>query len=339
MFLHKMLFAAMFGAGVLFLAYPAVCAETWHLNKGRDWKVLSEQHSDRYIAAVAEIKLLVSSGKTDAAQRAFDKLKQDFPEIAGADLDAFIKAEMFYCQGKFSRAVVFYDKLLTEFPESTFHQAALDRQFAIATAFLAGRRKTVLAVFRIRGYAEGIGIMEKITDRAGQSPTGLKAAVAVAKHYEKRKKFNHAYDKWAQISSQYGSASEVGKQALLALAKCKQAAYRGHKYDVSDLVSAKSYYHNFQMRYPRDAESLNVERIIQQINGQLAYKQFSVGQYYQKAGNRLSANLYYQMVCDNWPQTEAAEMAKTAVETEKAPDEKEKTWKQTPIDKLVDLLL
>ena len=339
MFSHKLILAVMLAAGVLFCSCPAVCAETWHLDKGQDWKLLSDEHSDRYIATVAEIKLLVSSGKTHAAKQAFDKLKEDFPEIAGPDLDAFIKAEMFYCQDRFSKAAVLYDKLLTEFPESSLHQAALDRQLSIATAFLAGRKKTVLRVIKIRGYAEGIRIMEKITDRAGQTHIGLKAAVAVAKHYEKRKKFNYAYDKWSQISSQYGSGSQVGKQALLAMAKCKYAAYGGRHYDASELISAKSYYQNFQMRYPRDAESLNVERIIKQINSRLANKQLSIGRYYQKTGNRLSANLYYQMVCDNWPQTEAAEIAKTAIEAENVRDEKEKTWKQTPIDKLVDLLL
>ncbi|HUV40948.1 MAG TPA: outer membrane protein assembly factor BamD [Sedimentisphaerales bacterium] len=339
MVLHRMTFTVVLAAGVVFCGFSTVCGKTWHLDKDQQWQDLSDQQGHRYISAVAEIKQLVSSGQTDAAGRAFDKLKNDFPEIAGPDLDAFIKAEMLYCQGRFSKAVVAYDKFLGEFPESTFYQAALDRQFAIATAFLAGQKKTVLRVFKIRGYAAGVHIMEKITDRAGQAPIGLKAAVAVAENYEKRKKFNHAYDKWSQISSQYGSSSEAGKQALLSMARCKHAAYRGHSYDASDLISAKSYYQSFQLRYPKDAEAIDVESIIRQINNQLSYKQFSIGRYYQETGSRLSANLYYQMVMDNWPQTEAAEMAKTAIETENMPREKEKPWKQTPVEKLVDLLL
>jgi outer membrane protein assembly factor BamD (BamD/ComL family) len=41
----------------------------------------------------------------------------------------------------------------------------------------------------------------------------------------------------------------------------------------------------------------------------LAYKQFSIGRYYQKTGNEQSANLYYRMVLRNWPDSSAAKMA------------------------------
>jgi outer membrane protein assembly factor BamD (BamD/ComL family) len=49
----------------------------------------------------------------------------------------------------------------------------------------------------------------------------------------------------------------------------------------------------------------------------LAYKEFNTGQYYQKTANKQSANLYYQMVVDNWPESTAAKMAK-----EKSDDKK-----------------
>ena len=286
-----------------------VSAETWRLSKGRDWKTISAKADDKYLMAVTQIKQLVNTGRADAVKKAFNQLKKDFPHIVGPDLDAFIEAEMLFCKGKFTRAVRSYDKLLTEFPGSEFYEAALDRQFAIATAFLAGRKKRVLGIFKIKGYAEGAKIMERISDRAGDAPIGVKAPVAVAQSLEKREKFAEAYYKWSQIASRW-PMGQIGKDALLGMARCKHAAYRGPKYDASDLISAKSYYENFKLRYPKDAEEIGVDKKLKQINEQLAYKQFIIGRYYHETGNKQSANLYYQMVVDDWPKSTAAKEVK-----------------------------
>jgi len=290
-------------------------AETWHLGRDGDWKVVSAEGKDKYLLAVTEIKRLVNTGQTEAVWQMINKLKKDFPEIAGPDLDAFIKAETLFCEGKFSEAVRGYEKFLTEYPQSELYEAALDREFAIATAFLAGQRKPILKVFRIKGYAEGAKIMEKISERAGNAPIAMKAAVAVAQSLEKRGKFDDAYHQWSQISSRWPTG-RLGKEALLAMARCKHAAYNGPQYDASNLISAKSYYENFKLRYPEDAKELDIDGKLKQINEQWAYKQFSIGWYYQKTGSKQSANLYYQMVLDNWPGSTAAKMAKEKINQE-----------------------
>jgi len=312
-------------------------AETWRLSEEGQWDtVLAE---DKYLLAVAEIKKLVNMGATSAVGQAVDKLKKDFPEIAGPDLDAFIKSEMLYSKGKFTEAVRSYDEFLAEFPTSELYEAAMDRQFAIATAFLTGQKKRVLGgTFKIRGYAEGTKIMERISDQAGDAPIGTKAAIAVAQSLEKRGKFAEAYHKWSEISSRWPTG-QIGKDALLSMARCKHAAYRGPKYNASDLISAKSYYENFKLRYPEDAEEIGVDKILKQIDEQLAYKEFSTGEYYRETGDKQSANLYYQMVVDNWPESTVAEMAKRAMNEKESGAKKGKKWKKNIIEKLEKLFL
>ena len=400
---YKKILIALAIAAVL-PALSTVSADTWRLGKDRDWKAVSAEGQDKFLLAVAETKKLVNTGQTKAARKAFDKLKKDFPEITGPDLDAFIKAEILFCKGKFIKAADSYDKLVTKYPESELRDAALGRQFAIATAFLTGQTKTVLGVFKVngftyglkimerisehagdtpigaeatvavaqkyeergdftkairnydklltehpdsefrelvfdrqyaiataylrgrkkrvlrvvkmKGYAEGTRIMEKITDRAGlDSPIGLKAAIAVAEHYEKREQFNEAYLKWWEISTQW-QTGKTGADALLGMGRCKYAAYNNHPehrrpfYDASSLNIAKSCYEKLKLLYPNVAEEIAVDQIVKEINEQLAYKQFSIGRYYQRTGYRQSANLYFDMVINDWPGTKAAEMAK-----------------------------
>ncbi len=304
---------------ILVLAVPAaistVWADTWRLDNDQDWKAVSAQGQDKFLMAVAEAKKLVNTGQTKAAREAFETIKEDFQEIAGPDLDIFIKAELLLSKRKLTKAARTYDKLLTDFPQTRLREDALDRQFAIGTAYLGSQKKRVLGIIDISGYAEGIRIMEKITDHTGiDSTMGIEAAIAVARNYEERKKFHEAYLKWWEISLEW-QTGPIGRDALLGMAQSKHAIYNKNPeykrpfYDASCLRSAKSYYERFRLLYSEDAKVLGVSEILKEISEQLSYKEYIIGKYYQKTGNKQSANLYYNMVVSDWPESTAAEVA------------------------------
>jgi outer membrane protein assembly factor BamD len=299
----------MVGAAVitLLLSSLVMSEETWRLERGEQWKSVSAE--DKYVLAVAEIKRMVNMGETKAVGKAIKQLKKDFPEVTGKDLDAFLEGEVLFCGGKLSKADRAYEKVLSKYPQSELYEAVLDRQFAIGTAYLGGQKRRVLGIFKMRRYAEGERIMEKISERRGDSPIARRAALAVVESYEKRRKFVDAFGKWSEISSRW-STGKMGRDSLLGMARCKHAAYRGPKFDSMHLVSAKSYYERFKLRYPRDAEEMGINGRLKQIDEQLAYKHFGIGEYYHQAGNKQAGNLYYQMILDNWPESTAAKMAR-----------------------------
>jgi len=318
------------------LMLSTLLAETWHLEHGKQWKTVSVNNN--YLLAVARAKKLVNTGQCKAAEKALTQIKNNFPKIVAPDpnsrkaFDALIKAEILFCKGKFTRAVRSYDKFLNKYYHtSEFYEVALDRQFSIATAFLSGRKVTVLGIFKIKGYATGVKIMEGIINRVGlDSQIGLKAAKAIAESYERRGKFVEAYFQWQEISLQW-QTTRVGRDALLSMAQCKHAAYRGPKYDASDLngrpsnadsyyESAEGCYKKFKSLFPKDAEKIGVDKILNQINEQLAYKQFCIGRYYQKTGSTRVAKFYYRMVINNWPKSTAAKMADEMIKEENTPE-------------------
>jgi TolA-binding protein len=263
--------------------------------------------------AVSDLKYLVNMGEAQEAAEAIEKLKADFPQIAGADFDAFCRAEMLYCEGKYTKANRSYEQFLTDYPDSKLYDAALERQFSIGKAFLEGHKKRVLKVFRMRSYSSGEKIMEKVGDRAGSAPIAARAALSVANNLEKRGKYEEAYMEWSLINTRWPTG-QIGRDSLLAMGRCKHAAYNGPKYDVSNLVSAKSYYERFKLRYPEEAEKYDIDRKLAQIEQQAAHKQFEVARFYQESGNPQVARFYYQMVLDDWPESTAAKMAKHNVD-------------------------
>jgi hypothetical protein len=291
---------------VLFLsalgARVCLSAQTWYLEQN-DWKLLSDEAKDTYS-----------------------------------------KADQDYQKGKLARAALHYNKFL-EYCDSNsrLYDHVLNRQFSIAEKLLAGRKIAALGIFRISGYASGIRIMERISERATiEDPNGIgfKAATALAGSYEQKGQsdpeyYELAYLKWFEIFEAYEKQfstvtgysrsliEKILKDALLAMARCKHLQYRADVYCAADLTgktfsetapydSARGCYEQFATRYPQDAAKLAIAEKLEQIDEQLASKDLSTGQYYERTGNAQAANLYYDMVVRKWPNTEAAKLARQA---------------------------
>lgn len=298
----------------------APAAETPRLQETTDEPPVTGGPQQRYEKALSELEEVVQSGDTGDVKDFLAQLKDDFPQRVGPDLELYAMGELQYWKDHYGKAMVKYEKLLKDYPRSEFAKPAMNREYEIADAYLGGRKKTVLGLFRVRGYSEGVEIMERLSDRTGlddPNSIGLKAAIAVAEHYEAREKYLDAYLKWSEIAS-YWEMGPIGKRAILRMAEDNFAAYnkppekRQPLLDSSKLTTARTYYERFALRYPEDARKHDIPAKLKRIDEQLAYKEYTIGRYYQRTDETEAADFYYAMVIDKWPDTEAAGMAKTA---------------------------
>jgi len=323
-----MRYAALAAALMLFCSV-APAAQTWRLKNGEEWESANTDPREQYALKVTKLKDLVRTGEAKAIEEALAQIKEEFPQYVGPDLDLFLEGEVEYWKNRYSKAMKQYEKLLKDYPGSEYAEAVLDREFDIAQAYLNGRKKRVLGLFKIRGYAEGVELMERISDRAGldePNSVGLKAAVAVAEHYEGREQYLEAYLKWSEVAS-YWETGPLGKRAILRMAENNLLAYnkvrprRRPLLDASKLVTARTYFEKYAALYPHEVKPHKIQEKLKQIDELMAYKQFTIGQYYQRAGKASAATIYFNMVVRNWPETEATTLAKQALD--EAPVESE----------------
>lgn len=286
--------------------------QTWHLQDGQEWQKVGQGGSSDFMMAVAQAKQLVSTGRADKAEKAFAKLKTDFPQLAGDDFNAYIKAELLYARRKYIEASNAYDKFTEQFPQSPFFQSALERQYQIAEAFLAGQKRRVLTVFNVSAYEEGSEIMNKVADKAGDAPMAENALRTLAQSSEKRSAYHEAYQVWSDISNRWPTG-QVGKDALLGMARSLEKDYRGSKFDSKVLESSKSYYAEYQKRYSDAAQGLQIPQKLGKIDEELAQKEMTIADYYARTGSFTAANLYYQRIMEEWPGSSAAKSAEQKV--------------------------
>ena len=149
----------------------ALCAETLRLDEQGQLQKVADSNDEQYLLRVAEIKKLVDAGKPDEVKKAAEQLKKDFPGVAGKDFGSFMKAEVHLAGGKLTKAVKQYDDFMDKYPISPLKDAALNRQFEIATEFLAGRKKTVLMIQgqRFRGRRKDNGKNQRPDRHRGYS--------------------------------------------------------------------------------------------------------------------------------------------------------------------------
>jgi outer membrane protein assembly factor BamD (BamD/ComL family) len=301
------------GLVVLFLAAVFCCqAETMRLNPRGQWQNLANDPQGQYILALSDVKQKLSSGGKGEALKALQKLRADFADLGGPDLDAYIEAETLYAKRNWTKATKKFQAFVKDWPESPFYTCANERLFSIGTAFLQGQKRRVLWVLWLPAFDEGVTIMRDISDRAGTGPMALRALTVLAETYERKKMYPEAYEVWSEAADKWPTG-DIGEKALLRMAQCLHAAYNGPLYDASWLISAKAYYEDFRNRYPAKAQAINAEETIAVIIEQQAYKNYSVARYYDRTDHPLAATMYDQLVLNTWPDSRSARMTEQAL--------------------------
>ena len=109
----------------------------------------------------------------------------------------------------------------------------------------------------------------------------------------------------------------AGTSPVLEKAQSKHSEYSGPNYDHSSLRIARDHYINYKLiSTPEEVAEKQIDSKLNTIDEQLAYKQYSIGEYYDRTGSGEGAREYYDYVISKWPNTSAAEMARARIEAE-----------------------
>ena len=301
---------------VIILLLCGYChGDTLHLD-GDNWKSVSDSPEVDFIKAIAKLKQYATEGKVDELNDAVLQMRSDFPERTGDDFDSYIEAELLYANGKWVKAVKAYDAFLDSFPNSNLYESAIERQLSVATAYLNGEKRVILKFIKLSAMEDAAAIIYGVVDRIGDSPMSQRALVMLANSYTRNKAYLDARQTWSEINFRW-STGKIGRDSLLQLAYNSHSAYDGPNYDQTPLSSARTYYSRFKEEYAELVTENQVDERISMVDEQLAYKQYTIGDYYSRTDHDEAAGIYYNYIVENWPQSAAARMSSARLSGEK----------------------
>jgi outer membrane protein assembly factor BamD (BamD/ComL family) len=292
------------------------CGDTLRLDKD-NWQGVSSSPDADFIKAISELKQFATEGKVDQFNDAVLQMRADFPERTDDDFDSYIEGESLYANGKWVKAVKAYDAFLDKFPNSALYESAIERQLSVATAYLNGEKRVILKFIKLSAVEDAAAIIYKIVDdRLGDSPMSQRALVMLANSYTRDKAYLDARQTWSEINFRW-STGKIGRDSLLQLAYNSHSAYDGPNYDQTPLNSARTYYSQFKDMHAELADENQIDERISMVDEQLAYKQYTIGDYYSRTDHDEAAEIYYNYIVANWPQSAAAKMSSARLSGEK----------------------
>jgi outer membrane assembly lipoprotein YfiO len=253
-------------------------------------QMVDDGQNKRVVKAVEEF--LVSHGESPACEEAMN--------LAGQSL---------INQGRYWDAYKWYERQISTYPNGAFFERALDREYLIADAFVNGRKRRAMKIFRVSADLDGVDMLMRISTHCPGTPIAERALLRVADFHFSRGEYPEAVACYEDFMKSH-PLSEHRKFAMLQVARAYLLSYRGVKWDSTPLLDARKRYQLFAQAYPHDAEKENVEGILEEIRLGLAQKVYATGRFYERTKHPRAAAFYYRKTIAEYPDTHWANSAR-----------------------------
>lgn len=213
---------------------------------------------------------------------------------------------------RYWQAYDWWRRLWEEAPGGEYSDLAMEKEFAVAVAFLEGKKRIVWGFLYLPARSEGQEILRRIVEQSPMSRMAETAQYRLAEDYLNHEEFVEAANTFDQFTVLFPKSPKV-PQATLEAARATYLSYRGAAYDPTPLGEAQQRYRELLDRYPKLAEQARADDVLRDIHNQLAVSELSRADTYQRIGKRVQAAYYYRKVADRYHDTEAGEQAGAAL--------------------------
>ena len=281
-----------------------------------EWKkgkwVRAEPKKGSPAADVAAMRDLLIGKKHAKVISAAKKILKNYPLSAYGEEAMLLAGEAELAREHYYQAFEWFEKQLARFPTGKFYQRALDREFTVAEAFLAGKKRIALKVFRLPAREEGLDILARIVEHAPGSVIARKAVMRIGDHHYNRVEYAEAIDAYDTYVELFKNDPDC-EYAMLQACRATHAQFKGIDYDDTPLLEAQQRYKTFAERYVKAAGRENVAGILKEIRETRAKKMYITGDFYKRTGRPGPAAYYFQQVIEAYGETAWAGMARQAL--------------------------
>jgi len=244
----------------------------------------------------------------EVAQQAFDKkdyslalkaarrVLRVWPYSDYAPQAQYLVGRCYEAQGKDEKAFKEYQKVLEKQPKIANYTEILQRQYAIANKFLAGKWYRLWGLIPYPSLEKTAELYEKIVKNGPYSEVAPQAQMNIGAAREKQKNYPLAAKAYETAADRYHDRPQIAADALYrqAIAYHKQSLTA--EYDQNTAGQAIATLTDFITLFPNDKRVPQAQRIIASLRTEQARGNFEIAQFYEKYKKWKGARTYYNEV-------------------------------------------
>jgi outer membrane protein assembly factor BamD len=322
---HLMLIAA------CLLAFPLSAPAPLIYRPGEGWTYEPYGGEGRWQQVRAKDQMEVAQAAFDKkayslALKAASRVVKVWPLSDYAPRAQYLVARCYEATGKAEKAFKAYQTLLEKQPKIANFDEILQRQYAIANLFLAGKR------FRLFGYIPFLPSMERTAKMYGDivktgpySSVAPQAQLSIGTACEKQKALGFktpdypaAIQAYETAADRYHDQPKVASDAIFRAGLAYQCEAQTPDRDQSNAGRAITKFTDFIALFPNDPRVPQAQKIIASLKDNQARGNFDIAQFYEKRKRWEGARIYYNEVQSRDPNSPYAAEALRRLEQIKA---------------------
>ena len=249
----------------------------------------------------------------DAANQ-FRLAAASWPDSDLEEEASFFEGESYFFADHYVQSNRAFEKLIASYAGTRFLDMAEQRRFSIALYWLelAEQYKGPKLADAKRPKSNPAAEAKRVLHRIRiDDPTGKladDATLALGKAFLNDQRYYEAADAFEDLRRNYPGSKHQFTAHMLELQAHLQG-YQGKSYDDTPLKKADELLKSIVRQFPDQArEQLPyLEEQAGRIRNQLAERDYSLGQYFEKRGENRAAKLYYEQVAQNFEGTQFAD--------------------------------
>jgi len=278
------------------------------------------------LATMNKARAAEENGKRSQAMSLYESVAKKYPNSIYAP-EAFYRAARIRLERRqYSKAFDEFQTVVSRYPNSTHFNEIIGQQYGIASSLIDGKRPRYFGLIPgFKNRAKGIEYFEKILETAPYSDYAPLTLMSIARGHQKLGQPDEAIDALDRMINSY-QQSLLAPDAYFKLAQAHASLVQGPYYDQGSTKQAITYFEDFLILFPNDANIPAVDKGLIDVRTTFAESKIKIGDFYfYKRDNFKAARVFYNEAITSYPDSPAASDARKRLVEVEAAETKAKT--------------
>ncbi len=283
----------------------------WHVQGGVLAPLLSGEEGRTALDLMNKARNAEEAHHLRSALKLYGKVIKRYPQSVYAAEALYRSGGIYHQRKQYFKAFDNYKQVVMRYPNTEKFAQIIGEEYRIASELLNGARPYIWGVIPgFKNRERAVGYFEEIVVAAPYSDYAPLSLMNAARGYKMLGGTEEAIDALDRMISSYPK-SALTPDAYLKLAETYGSLVDGPYYDQASTKEAITYFEDYLILYPGDANAATAEKGLSRMKSVLAESKFILADYYFKyRKNYKAAKIFYNEAITTYPDSEVAAKAK-----------------------------